>query len=397
MVKSAGRMHDVVIIGGGPAGLYAARGLAARGLSTVVLEEHGEFGEPVHCTGILAFEAFAEFGLSTDTILNELTTARFVSPAGHDVRHTTRTVEAVVIDRAAFDAHLAERAARAGAHLVRAARATRVTQTGAGVEVTAGGEQYQARACVLACGGRYGLHRTLGLGVPSVLLHTAQRELPAERPGDVEVHFGRDIAPRGFAWAVPVWRDGRPYARIGVMAERDAPTFFGRMLNRVASRWGIDAAAAPAPRLKILPLAHIGHTYGDRLIAIGDAAGLVKPTTGGGIYYSLLSAGIGAEVLGQALEAGDLSAAALGAYERRWRERIATELDTQLSFRKLVQGMSDADIEGLFDLARSSSSRGVGVMPLVKKTASFNRHRKLIMALLKHPPARQIFFRSFVS
>jgi digeranylgeranylglycerophospholipid reductase len=162
-------MHDVVVVGGGPAGLHAARGLAARGLDTVVLEEHSAFGEPVHCTGILAREAFSEFGLSTESVLNELTTARFVSPAGHDVTHKTRTVEAVVIDRAAFDARLAQDAAAAGARLVRSARVTSVRRTDVGMAITTAAETFRARACVLACGGRYGLHRPLGLGVPSLL------------------------------------------------------------------------------------------------------------------------------------------------------------------------------------------------------------------------------------
>jgi hypothetical protein len=48
-------------------------------------------------------------------------------------------------------------------------------------------------------------------------MHTAQREMEASRPGDVEVHFGSEVAPRGFGWVVPVWRGGRSYARIGVM------------------------------------------------------------------------------------------------------------------------------------------------------------------------------------
>jgi hypothetical protein len=52
--------------------------------------------------------------------------------------------------------------------------------------------------------------------------------------------------------------------------------------------------------------------------------------------------------------------------------------------------MSDGDIETLFELACTD-----GVMPIVRRTASFNRHRKLILALFKHPPARQVFFRSF--
>jgi geranylgeranyl reductase family protein len=386
-------MFDVVIIGAGPAGLHAARRLAERHVAVVVLEEHQTVGEPVHCTGILAREAFAEFDLSRASILNELTTARFVSPFGQQFSHQTHQVEAVVVDRAAFDAGLADAATRAGATIVRGARATALRRVADGVEVTVAGQAtVAARACVLACGGRYGLHRTLGLGLPSLYLHTAQREVPASRPGDVEVHFGRGIAPHGFAWAVPVWRDGRPHARIGVMAEGEAPRYFGRMLDRVAARWGIDAAAVPTPRQKILPLARIDRTYDERLIVVGDAAGLVKPTTGGGIYYSLLSATIAAEVLAEALTGEDLSAARLAEYERRWHDRLASELDTQLSFRQLVQGMPDHDIEGLFDLALTD-----GVLPIVKRTASFNRHRKLIVALLKHPPARQLLFRSLVS
>jgi hypothetical protein len=70
---------------------------------------------------------------------------------------------------------------------------------------------------------------------------------------------------------------------------------------------------------------------------------------------------------------------------------LEDELDTQLTFRTLAQQMPDEDIEGLFELARTD-----GVMPIVRRTATFNRHRQLIVALLKHPPARQIFFRSFL-
>jgi flavin-dependent dehydrogenase len=126
-------------------------------------------------------------------------------------------------------------------------------------------------------------------------------------------------------------------------------------------------------------------------VVVGDAAGLVKPTTGGGIYYSLLSASLGAEVLADALVRDQLAASRLEGYERAWRARLENELDTQLSFRMLAQRMADEDIEGLFELARTD-----GVMPIIRRTATFNRHRKLIVALLNHPPARQMFFRSFL-
>ena len=128
----------------------------------------------------------------------------------------------------------------------------------------------------------------------------------------------------------------------------------------------------------------------DRLVAIGDAAGLVKPTTGGGIYYSLLSAALAADVLAGALADDDLSAKRLAPYERQWRDRLDDEFHAQLSLRRVAHGMTDDDIEQLFELARTD-----GVMPIVRRTASFNRHRNLILALLKHPPVRQILRRRF--
>jgi len=384
-------MYDAVVIGAGPAGLFASLRMAQSGLRVALLEEHQVIGDPVHCTGILAREAFDQFDLPSHVILNELGTARFFSPSGQDVVYRTRAIEAVAIDREAIDAGLAERAQHAGVDIRHRSRATDVRIEGDGVVVTiAGRVPVRAHTCVLACGGRYALHRQLGLSVPSLFLHTAQRELPAERPGDVEVHFGSHIAPQGFAWVVPVRRGDRFYARIGVMSEDRSPTYFDRLVARVGERWGVTPVDGP-PRQKILPLNRIARTYGERLLVIGDAAGLVKPTTGGGIYYSLVSASMAADVLTEALAEGDLSSGRLAEYERRWRERLEDELDTQLNFRTLVQQMRDEDIEGLFELARTD-----GVMPIVRQAAMFNRHRPLIVALLKHPPARQLFFRSFL-
>src|SRR5260221_4283884 len=87
------------------------------------------------------------------------------------------------------------------------------------------------------------------------------------------------------------------------------------MLARIADRWGV-ATRGVAPRVKILPLGAVGRTYGDRMLAIGDAAGLVKPTTGGGIHYSIVSAALAADVAVDALAADRLGPASLSAYQR---------------------------------------------------------------------------------
>jgi geranylgeranyl reductase family protein len=386
-------MIDVAIIGGGPGGLSAGRRLADGGWSVTVFEEHEQVGTPVHCTGVLAEDVAASLDLPAGTVLNPLTTVRFVAPAGHSFDYTTAATEAVVIDRQAFDENMARQAAHAGAVIKRGVRVTGVEPSGNGVDVTlADGERLRARAVILACGANYVFQRRLGLGMPSTFLQSAQCELPADRVGDVEIHFGSEIAPKGFAWAVPVMRSTGTFARIGVMSNGDASLYFSRMLERVRDRWGVAVPETLTPRRRMLPLASVKRTYADRVLAVGDAAGLVKPTTGGGIYYSVVSGEIAAEVLGSRLAVDDLSTSALKEYEQRWRSRFQSEFTAQLALRFVAQQMRDTDIDALFALATTD-----GILPIVRQTARFNRHRDFILALLKHPPARRALFARLAS
>ncbi len=390
-------MHDVLVVGGGPGGLHVSTLLARQGFDVVVAEEHQVTGEPVHCTGVLAAEAFDEFDLPRESILNTLSTARFFSPNGHAIAHSTPTTEAVVIDRAVFDRGLHERAQAAGAAIAVGAKVASVEVHATGVVARgADGREWQARVCVLACGASYALQRKLGLGMPSVFLSSAQMELPATRSGDVEVHFGSVVAPKGFAWVVPVQRGGEHHVRIGLMCDRDAARRFCEFARRVGPDWGLGVPDGPGalagPRQKMLPLAPIRRTYADRVLAVGDAAGLVKATTGGGIYYSVVSAALAADVLAESLRSDTLGAGALSLYEKQWRSRLGAELRAQLALRLLAQRLGDGDIEALFDLARNN-----GVMPIVRRTARFNQHRDLIVSLFRHPPARRLLFKQLVA
>jgi geranylgeranyl reductase family protein len=386
-------MSEIAIVGGGPGGLHAAHRLARSGFKVTVFEEHAAAGDPVHCTGVLAAEAFEEFDLPRNSFLNELTTVQFFGPSGDSIDYSTTRTEAIVIDRRAFDFGLSRRAANAGVTIKVGARVTDVRASTDAVRLTtASGEVATADACILACGANYALQKRLGLGMPVMYLQSAQIEVPASEPGFVEVHFGNDVAPKGFAWAVPVMRGHRTFARIGLMCDRDAREYFDRFLARIGPRWKTGTPGCLGggirPRIKLLPLGPIARTYNSRVLAVGDAAGLVKATTGGGIYYSLLSGALAAETLVEAARQGDFTAASLSVYEERWRKELSDEFSAQMSLRRIANRLTDDEIDDLFELARTD-----GIMPIVRRTARFNKHRELILSILSHPPARRVLMR----
>jgi digeranylgeranylglycerophospholipid reductase len=383
-------VRDVVVVGAGPAGLMAARELARRGHDVVALEEHASIGLPAHCTGILGFEAFAELDIPRDTILSTARSARFIAPDGSSVLVDTDRVNAAIVDRARFDQTLADSSRAAGVELRSNARVRSIEVHDRGVDVSAdGGAAITARACVLACGASYRFNRELGLGVPRAFVQSAQLERPFQGPAQVEVHLGRDRAPGGFAWVVPFERDGQSCQRLGLMADARAGTLFRKFAEDVRSRFAPGDDAWPDPRLKILPLGPVARTYANRVVAVGDAAGLVKPTTGGGIYYGLLSGSFAAETLDGALRADDLRETALRAYESRWRERLGAEIRIGLAFRTLASRLNDRAIDALIELARID-----GIVPMLRQTADFNWHRQSALALLKHAQFRRILLSS---
>ncbi len=380
-------MHDVIVIGAGPAGSMTAGRLADRGHDVLLLEEHDAIGRPVHCTGLVGTEAFEEFSLPTDVILGRAGGARFWGAAGESVPVGADRVRASIIDRGLLDEHLAARAGAAGATIRTGARVDQLAVERTAVRVRVRGEEAPrlARVVVLACGANYRFHRPLGLGLPHVFLQSAQLELPFPDMPEVEVRFGREVAPSGFAWLVPVKRAGVSHARIGLMSETRSLERFRSFVNLLSSRTGVPLPASLRPRLKILPLGPVTRTYGERVLAVGDAAGLVKPTTGGGIYYGLLSGTIAAGVIDEGLRRNRLDETFFSRYERDWRRRLGQEIRVGLAFRRMAAGLNDETIDALIALAGTN-----GVVPLLQHTASFNWHRKAAVALLGHPAFRKL-------
>jgi flavin-dependent dehydrogenase len=286
--------------------------------------------------------------------------------------------------RSELDSYLGEKAKAAGAEIRLRHRVGEVIRTETGVKVLANGAgELSARTLVVATGAGMPLLRKLGFTeIPETLLGV-QTEIDFDSE-KVEVHLGRRWAPEGFAWVVPL---GEGRAKIGLLCDRDGPAMLRRFLSRpdVAER---IRGPLGVIRCSILPLGLLPRSYEDRIVVVGEAAGHIKATTCGGIYYGMLTGEIAGEVLASGLSANRLDAESLASYETRWRELLEEEIESGLRLRRSVKLVGDWGIERLMAFAR-----GNGIESLIREKADFDWHRDLIRDVFRHQTIARLLLR----
>jgi digeranylgeranylglycerophospholipid reductase len=371
-------LHDIIIVGAGPAGSRIAYRLSQLGYSVVVVEKNLPSTDGICCTGILSQECLSDFGLDNGLVLRQASSVRFLSPSGEHLRFCRRSPVAAVVDRPRLNAHLAEMAQASGAHYLFGAKANDILVKPEGVEVILSGQSgervLRAKAAVIATGFGSNLPARLGLGEIKHFVLGAQVQVAINGVDEVEVYFDQELAPGGFAWLVPT-TPGRGLA--GLLTRGRADSSLEDLLASLSAQGKITSRQAD-PSYDIVPLKPLPRSYADRVLVVGEAAGQVKPTTGGGVYYGLLCADIAAGVLQRALEADDLSAKALSAYERQWWAKLSRELVIGYWARNLLAGLSDSRIDRLFRLA---GKKGLPELIAEGNGFSFDWHSRLLLKM----------------
>jgi geranylgeranyl reductase family protein len=375
-------LYDAIVVGAGPAGNIVALRLASQGHSVVVLDWRRDIGDKL-CTGIIGVECADHFPPDKSLVYHAANSATVVSPGGSRYRIARSRPEAFIVDRVSYVGSMAARAMDAGAEFRLGARVTCVDVGPNDVAVTMTNEsgrtdRARARLVVVAAGFGSPVLDMVGLGKGRgrSFMSSAQAQVQVNGLEDTEVYLGDRFSPGSFGWLVPL---SGSMALAGIMSQQKLNGHMDGLLQHLR-KTGKVRSVVQQPRRWAIPLRPISRTFGDRVLAVGDAAGFAKPTTGGGIYYALRSGKLAAEIAHLGLSNGDLSSRAMRVYQTRWRSLFGRELTVGYYARKLYEALGDGQIDRLL---RASADSGLQDELVNSSEFAFDWHSRLILKVLR--------------
>lgn len=368
---------DALVVGAGPAGSLTAYHLASAGRS-VLLAEKARFPRDKPCGGGLTTRAVRLLPFSVEPVVEDVVD-RFefrLRYGSKFERGSTGRPLCMMTQRRRLDAYLAERAAAAGAELRDGAKVADVDVRDDAVSATVGGSRVEAAVLIGADGANGVTARTLGLAGDYTYGVAFEGNIPYGPASEMR-YRGRlvlelGIVPGGYGWVFPKG----DHVNVGIGGwESEGPRLRG-LLRRVCEAHGLEDAPISELRGHRLPLRRRDSRIARcRAALVGDAAGLVDPLSGDGMYEAFYSAKLASEA---ALDVLAGRAAGLEAYARRltdglasmtsasWRAKLALDRFPRLAFgifrAPLVWSVAEKIVSG--DLASPREARGAVRGPL---------------------------------
>ena len=338
--------YDAIVVGAGPAGSTCAYRLASAGASVLLLDR-ACFPRDKPCGGGVTGRAARLLPFSIDPVVEDtVTSVRMRLRYGPWVERGDGAPLVLMTQRIRLDAYLVERAIAAGADLRDGVKVTAVAAGPDGIEVVAGGERLLAATVIGADGVNGVCARALGLGGNHAVGVALEGNVPYDRLGDgyrgcAVLELG--LVPGGYGWVFPKG----DHANIGLGGwEREGPRL-RQALRALCAAHGVAADDLEGVRGYRLPLRSPRSTLArGRAAVVGDAAGLVDPVSGDGIFEAFLSARLASETV------LDLLAGRVKGLEP-YGERLTRQLATHLWASWGVKAALDRFPRTTFRIARS--------------------------------------------
>jgi len=381
--------YDFVVVGAGPVGGLLAKRLCDGGATVLILEEHAQIGRPFQCAGLVNPEAMEIVELH-DTVLTSIWGARIHGPSGEVVSiGSPETVRTWSVCRKMFDESIVEEALKSGADLWLSSNPISAEQDEYGVNITISTPDGNVDVrCSMLCGAD-GAHswvrRNFRMGRPKEMMIGFQIEVTGYvgEEGRLDMYTGSEIAPGFFAWAIP----SGDTTRIGTWSKAD-------MLQGKSPEQLLDTLMKSPPWTRRfsrcrevgrfcgpVPSGLVRRPLKGRVTLFGDAAGLCKPTTGGGIGPGFTHVEALAPLLLQR-SMGNLTQSALDARVSRVLEPIRKDQLRAKALRDaFLTQMDDVELDDVFSVWSKPE-----VIELINEVGEIENPIPLGMRMLREVP-----------
>jgi len=391
-------VHDLVIVGGGPAGATCGRRAAQNGLDVLLIEKEVHPRQKL-CGGALTQRVTDLIDFSIEhTVQTDFCGGRIYSQAGEYLEATLENYTGHLVDRTDFDHCLLQEARKAGAQVIENTEAVAVEQTKSGIRVLVRGDSFKAHLLVGADGVNGVVARETGIrnkwSSDSVALCIAA-DIPMEHDEivrtmsmndteslGIDLHFG--IVDIGYGWCFPK----REKVNVGIGCRMDKAAnlrdHWSSFLRRLEKLKGFSLKVSERSAFRV-PLGgkFKGHVA-RRTMLVGDAAGFVSPVTGEGIFYAMLSGLLAADV---ATEAAEMKMPYhLVTYEKRLKERVVPELSIAASMSNLLF-KSRESVELVFRITKEDPLMRQYILDFLGGVRSYSQIRRDMTRrmLSRHP------------
>lgn len=354
---------DVLIVGGGPAGLAAAETAARSGAQTLVLERQSEIGYPVHTSGGSWISDMRALGIP-EHLYHPIQKIHFLSPRREVSLYYEQAVCCVIDVRGVYQ-HLAARAISAGASIrMRHSVERTLVEDGCVRGVTAKthlGERVTVTAPVTIDASGVARHIGVRAGIGQAFRRYgfgAEYDLCAPHYPQDELYLimGSQYAPRGYAWAFPRGR-GRVRLGVGVLhpdCDDDARLYLERVMRELPLLAPKLREASPLEyHTGLFPSEGPVERFSQAgLLLAGDAGGHGSTLVGEGIRFAIYSGQLAGQVAAEAVRSADTSLQFLSRFDKQWRTRFGRDMDISYMINRHVAGYSDAQWDSALDLMK---------------------------------------------
>jgi len=350
MKKMQLKEWDIIIIGAGPAGLISAIHSSKNKCKVLLLEEHNNIGRPEKCAGLLSISGLKRINIPIENsyIQNFINGAIIKSPKNNIIEINPKRKVAIVVNRRLFDQFLASLAIKEGAYIELNAKALKILNNEKNVKIfSSNKKEYSSKIVINAMGKNsmqlgYKAGRNIEKWLPAIQVIIANHSFNK----DYVYIFFKDYIKGFFGYFIPI---NEEIGKIGLATKYFPLKAFNKFIKE------------EIPKSKIIGISFssiytgkpIKPAYKNRMLFVGDAAGHVKATTGGGIIFGGLGAIFAGEIASK-ICISEKNKDIFNDYEKILERKIYPELEAMAFLRNLLNNIPNSLLEKIFKIIKES-------------------------------------------